>query len=329
MDEFRIITKERNEILMVEALNEELTKYRLPGAMSWKASTDLGKMLFHHFAGEGYDIWFSNYLMKQDTILMGKSDRSVLELHTHFTNSFQSIWNGFNEEGRFDRQYDLTYVPDVDTTGIFRKGLHYDTFDIHFHKEMLHPYSSYSPRLMQFLENVEKGKPARLCNIVRLLTPEMEECIRGILRYAYHDGLAERFIKGRVDELLILLVHHLSLLDKLPEPDPEERRKAGEVYKIIISDFSVYDSVETLARKVCTTEAKLQMAFKQVYGTTVGKFSREERLKKAHEVLMNTNEMLLTVALMVGYNDVGNFSTAFKQFFGYSPGHIRKRMKRQ
>ena len=236
MDEFRIITKERNEILLVETLNEELRKYRLPGAMSWMANTDLGKMFFHHFAGKGYDIWFSNYLMKQDTILMGKSDRSVLELHTHFTNSFESIWNGFNEEGRFDREYGLTYVSDVDTTGKFRKGLQYDTFDIHFHKEMLQPYVSYSPKLMTFLENVEKGKAVRLSNIVTLLTLDMENCIRAILSYACHEGLAERFLNGRVEELLIHLVYHLSLLDKLPEPDPDQVRKAGEVYKIIISD---------------------------------------------------------------------------------------------
>lgn len=129
-------------------------------------------------------------------------------------------------------------------------------------------------------------------------------------------------------ELLILLVHHLSLLDKLPQPDPEEVKKALDARRIILEDFSIYDSVETLARKVGTTEAKLQMTFKQVYGTTVGKFSREERLKKAHQILETKNEMLLTVALAVGYNDLGNFSTAFKQYFGYSPGSIRKRLKK-
>ncbi len=100
--------------------------------------------------------------------------------------------------------------------------------------------------------------------------------------------------------------------------------KAEAARKIIISDFSIYDTVEEISRKVGLSEQKLQHTFKQLHGTTVGKFSREERLKWAHEILITGNDILLSVAMSAGYNDVSNFSTAFKQYFGYPPGHINK-----
>lgn len=329
MDEFRIITPRQNELLIVNALPHELEKQRLPGAVTWTTQGDFGKMFFHHFAGNGFNIWYSNYLIKGPVRLIGKSDNSILEFHTQYSNIFTSKWNEFTQDPAHLKQYQLSFVPDVDTEGIFEGQGRYDTFDIHFQKEFLHPYAAFCPTLEHFLNDVENRNPSRLLRLVRFLTPEMEAVIKSILHYSYHEGLTSRFFEGKVHELLILLVHHTGLLDKLAEPDPAERRKAEQVRKIIVSDFSVYDSVEALARKVNMTEHKLQLTFKQVYGMTVGKYSKDERMKKAHEILMNSNEILLAVALMVGYNDAGNFSVAFKQYFGYSPGHIQKRLKKQ
>lgn len=328
MDEFRIITAEKNELAIVHAVHRDQLKFKLPCAESWITKGDFGYMLFNHFKGNGFDIWFSNYKIKKSVKLTGKSDNSVLELHTQYINSFPAKWNEFVSNVH-PKQYELTFTPDADTEAEFTGGLQYDTFDIHFDKQTLQQYAEFSPRLDCFLNDVEKSKASQLLNTVRFLTPAMEEVIRSILLYTYDDRLANRFIDGRVHEFLILFIHQLGLLDKMPQLDPVAKKKAEEVMKIILSDFSVYDSVEVLARKVGTTETKLQMAFKQLYGVTVGKFSREERLKKAHEVLISENDILLSVALMVGYNDAGNFSTAFKNYFGYSPGHIQKRLKHQ
>lgn len=329
MNELRILTDRGEERIILHELRVELKKYKFTGAQSMMTSGDFGQMLFHHFKGINFDIWYRNYMITNAVKLIGRSDDPLLEFHTAYNNHFSSKLNDFTAGSSCNKQYQLTYAPYVDTVAEFNNKGRYDTFDIHFYKEILYPYAEVCPMLANFLNSVENKRSVQLLNLVRILTAEMEECIRGILTYSKREQLAARFYEGKVHELLIHLVDHIGLIDKLPELDKQLCRKAEEARKIILSDFSVYDTVEELARKVVTTEAKLQLAFKRMFGTTVAKFSRQERLKKAHAILSTENEILLSVALMVGYPDPGNFSTAFKNYFKYSPGHIQKRAKLQ
>ena len=329
MAEFKISTTGGEPVQIVEGLPLDFKGRLLPGSRSMNASGKFGQMLFQHFSGEGFDIWFSSYLVKQRIKFIGGADDPVLEFHSHYTNNFSTGWAGLGEQTMHHKQFQLSFAPFIDTRGEFHAGKQYDTFDIHFYRQILQPYVAYCPRLGRFLENVERGKAASMLDLVLFLTPGMEQAIHEILSYSMYDGLAADFFKRRVEDLLVHMVYQIGRLDKAPFFDQSEIRKAEEVKKIILLDFSIFDSVEILARKVGTTEQKLQLTFKHLFGVTVGKFSKDERMKRAHDLLMFTNEILLSIALMVGYNDAGNFSTAFKNHFGYSPGHIQKRLKRQ
>jgi len=103
--------------------------------------------------------------------------------------------------------------------------------------------------------------------------------------------------------------------------------KAQQVHKIIIHDFEEYNTVEELARKAGTTELKLQLASKYLYGTTVSKFSRKARIKEGFRLLETTNYPLRVICTMVGYDDPANFSVAFRNHYGYWPGQILTRGK--
>jgi AraC-like DNA-binding protein len=327
MNEFRITTTDREEISLQSVTEKQAGVHLLPGAERMLAKGRFGKMLFQHVAGEGFDIWFSNYRMLQPVKLIGGSDLAILEFHAHYSNPFPTAWKGLGDGQLQHRQYQISYVPWVETEGLFPQGQSCDTFDIHFHREILQPYAEFCPRLGHLLEDVERRRPASMLEVVRFLSPGMEEAMRSMLNYAMHEGLLLQYFKGKVHELLVNMVHQVGLIDSMPTLSAAEIRHAEQAMKIILSDFSVYDSVEQLARKVGTSEHRLQMAFKYVYGTTVGKFSKEERMKRAHQILSETNEILLSVALSIGYNDPGNFATAFRNHFGYTPGTLQKRKK--
>lgn len=329
MNEFRILSPLKEQIQIVPALPEELNGHRLAGAEAIMAKGQFGKMIFQHFKGDDFDIWFSNYRLKVPIRFYGGTDEPLLEFHTQYTNSFKAHWKGLLDSNFYNRQYQLTFMREVETLGEFPSMKPCDTFDIHFHKSLLQPYAQYCPRLAKLLENVEARRSSNLLELVCFLSKGMEEAIHAMINYSMFDGLAGQFFTSRVHELLVHMVYHIGQIDKLPEIDPAEIKKAEEAHKLILSNFSVYDTVGELAAKVGTKEHKLQMAFKYRYGITVAKFSREERLKKAHEILSAENDILLSVALAVGYNDTGNFSTAFKNYFKYSPGHINKRLKKQ
>lgn len=139
--------------------------------------------------------------------------------------------------------------------------------------------------------------------------------------------LGDRFIYARVIDLLIQLVRHINEIHERPEINEIAIQRAEKAKQIILDDFSIYDTVEMVARKVGISEVNLQVAFKQRFAMTVGKFSKDERMKFAHNMLETTDDILLSVALAVGYNDPGNFSVAFKNYYGYSPGHIQRNKK--
>ena len=330
MKYFKLSTAERGEINLVNEFGTGGGKYRLPGNELWTANFDFGRIRLNPYRGNGYEIWYSRYEAENNFSLFTRSDSPLLMLYVQLNQNFEYSCNGMELAGRRG-QYGMINLPFVESCAQFTKGSTFETFAIHFGLDFLRPYAGYSPRLMKFLEMAEAKKTARLPDDACPLPPSMEDQVRAILAYPYHGGLADRFIEGRVNELLILLVHHLSLLDKFPAPDPLEAEKAEAAKKIISGDLSRFHSVEMLARRVHTTEAKLQATFRQLYGVTVGKFSRELRLKKAYELLHNeetSRETLLSISLAVGYNDVANFCNAFKQYFGYPPGSIHKRLKR-
>jgi AraC-like DNA-binding protein len=155
----------------------------------------------------------------------------------------------------------------------------------------------------------------------------MEQAAKAFFNSELKGPLADRFIYARVIDLMIQLVHHIIEIHDRPEVNEITIKHAEKAKQIILDDFSVYDTVEQVARKVGISEMDLQLAFKQCFGMTVGKFSKDERMKFAHNILETTNDILLSVALAVGYNDPGNFSVAFKNYYGYSPGSIQRKKK--
>ncbi|MFT5758693.1 MAG: transcriptional regulator GlxA family with amidase domain [Alteromonadaceae bacterium] len=79
-----------------------------------------------------------------------------------------------------------------------------------------------------------------------------------------------------------------------------------------------------LAAKMATNRNKLSKAFNVYLGTSVIKWLREQRMNKARELLHHTNIPIQEVAYQVGYDNAGNFSSAYRQVFALSPRQDRQ-----
>jgi AraC-like DNA-binding protein len=49
------------------------------------------------------------------------------------------------------------------------------------------------------------------------------------------------------------------------------------------------------------------------------------RMHQAQELLTNTDNLVKSIAYLLGYSDSFSFSAAFKRYTGYSPREFRKR----
>jgi AraC-like DNA-binding protein len=81
--------------------------------------------------------------------------------------------------------------------------------------------------------------------------------------------------------------------------------------------------LEDIAKTVFMSEAKFKTLFKKLYGQSFYDYYNTSKLNKARKEIMSGKYSIKEVAYKYGYNDVANFSTAFKKCFHFSPSEIK------
>lgn len=102
-------------------------------------------------------------------------------------------------------------------------------------------------------------------------------------------------------------------------------KKIRDVYQYILENLEEpLLSLKELAHSFGTNEFKLKQGFKQLYHTSVFRFQTEERLKRAHLLIRNSEMSLKTIAHIVGFKSYPHFSKIFKKRYGYNPSELLK-----
>jgi two-component system response regulator YesN len=83
-------------------------------------------------------------------------------------------------------------------------------------------------------------------------------------------------------------------------------------------------TINEVAQKMAITPSHLMHLFKQKTGSTFGEYLMTFRMKKAIELLTNTELNIAEVANRVGYQDSNYFSRIFKNFHGMAPSEFKK-----
>jgi len=82
--------------------------------------------------------------------------------------------------------------------------------------------------------------------------------------------------------------------------------------------------MEALAEALHTNEKRLSRAFRNVLGTTVFEYLRQERLKTACRLLRETSLSVTQIADELGFSTSANFATAFRSHTGATPSEYRR-----
>ena len=324
--ELQIVSRSGDEILLGNGIPPAYHKYRLAGSTPITTISDFGDMLFQHFAGAGFDIWYSVYGIRSPVTLIARADVAVLELHIPFKNQMTAKWDGIVHEEMAEKQFDLSFTPFVYNQADFGRIGEYHTFDVHYHKETLHPFAPYFPLLAKFLEKVEKGIPASLLGSTRFLSPEMIRVVNEMLQYDFLESLAPAFYESKAMELLILMLRNISGIqpsgEKFPHVSLEYAQAARE---LILSDLEHQYTASELARKTGTNVYTLKTTFRSLFGCSLFRFGEHARMDMARQLLLEGKNTVSEIAWLAGYPDVQNFSTAFKRHFHQRPTEIHRK----
>jgi transcriptional regulator GlxA family with amidase domain len=84
-------------------------------------------------------------------------------------------------------------------------------------------------------------------------------------------------------------------------------------------------STDEIAQLAGLSRRQLERLFKQYLGSLPSRYYLELRLKRARQLLLDTNHSIVQVGLMCGFSSGSHFSTAFGTLFGNTPREERQR----
>ncbi|PHN04568.1 helix-turn-helix domain-containing protein [Flavilitoribacter nigricans] len=86
-------------------------------------------------------------------------------------------------------------------------------------------------------------------------------------------------------------------------------------------------SVEHLAAEIGLSRSQLYRRLKRINGQTISQFIRQVRLEEAKTLLENDVGTTSEIAFQVGFNSPAYFHKCFNDYFGFTPGALKKRAR--
>lgn len=105
----------------------------------------------------------------------------------------------------------------------------------------------------------------------------------------------------------------------------EQAKLAKEVHSILTEDISKHISMREIALRLNTSESSLKNYFYAMFGMSVSKYMKKERLKKASALLTETRLPISDIAVNCGFSNQGRFAKIFKEEYGNFPLEYRRK----
>jgi AraC-like DNA-binding protein len=310
-----------------QQLDGENIKTGIEDEKDIKFVTPKGEIIYHeHTITEDLSILQGNYQLHDDVAISGHGDSSLLEMH--FNLSDQGIaYKNPTAASDFvaPMSGNITFLSAEDNHAKigFKKDIIYNTFDVHLPLDVLKKYEGESKTMDRLLHNIDNNKSATLAMDEIKVSAKIFGVMQDIKNCFYRGLTRKIYMESKVYELIALSHHSLDIEKEavhLAGNDVERIKFAAQLIRENIDN--PYTIVE-LARKVGVNQTKLKEGFKSVFGDTVFGYLQEIRMTKARHYLSDTSLSIQEISHLSGYQNVSNFSIAFKRIFGYPPTKLR------
>ena len=82
--------------------------------------------------------------------------------------------------------------------------------------------------------------------------------------------------------------------------------------------------IQSLCRKFMISRGKLQSGFRELVQSTVHAYITHQRIERAAQRLLKTNDSIKAIALGSGYQKQRSFNKAFKAIYKLTPASFRR-----
>lgn len=181
------------------------------------------------------------------------------------------------------------------------------------HDEVLQHYISLKTSSFN-LEPMDAGY-RELMNEVLGSPPEERTPINRVMLQNRIMLLVERFFTH--------LYHKLQNIEAPLQINNDEIQRIMDAEALLVKDFSVpAPTIAELARHSAMSETKFKNQFRKIYQSGPYEYFQKNRMQRARYLLLSRRYSVKETGLQLGYNNLSNFTIAFKKEFGLLPSEV-------
>lgn len=271
-----------------------------------------------------------NYQIDKNLILNSEIETPCLEMHFNLSNPICFGEKGAKVELVEPMQHNLLNLQGGKGFVEFEEDKTYETFDVHLYPGFLDQWYGKHKSLDVFMDCMRRQESSQLYEKAMQITPAMNRAIVELKACPFVGLTRKIYLEAKVYELFAL---QLDLCDVVANIGQKQVMKSSDIDKIhaakeyIRLNSGTPCSIIELAHKVGTNDYKLKKGFKELFGTTVFGYLQQIRMEQAHQFLLENEKTVGQIADFLGYQNLSNFTAAFKQYWGYPPSMILKNWK--
>jgi len=223
-------------------------------------------------------------------------------------------------------RHNIRYIPSVKSVHEVREGIEYNYFIAVISKEYyLNLIKRDSLLHRHFVEEIEKGRYVSFSEEDLMATHEMQHTISELIESKKTGEIRRLHTESRVVELLMYQFEQYN--DKRQHHDvsfnDEDVERLELARQILEQRIANPPTQKELAAEVLMSESKLRKDFKEYFSVTIHDYLTQIRMERARTYLLEDKLSVYEVALLTGFGHQNNFSSAFKKYYGISPGELK------
>ncbi len=132
-------------------------------------------------------------------------------------------------------------------------------------------------------------------------------------------------VRSELSEFIFLIWQHLDEKKKvITEKQFRDSGRIKVILEYIAEHYADAITMKEIAKSVAVSESECLRCFHNTIGTTPIQYLKSFRIKKAAELLSNTDMKIVDIGMMCGFQDMSYFAKAFRVIYGCTPSEYRQ-----
>jgi AraC-like DNA-binding protein len=313
-------------ITLTPIVPENIPGLLLPGSETTFCEREFGTMIIQEFNADHYSLRYAIFNFIKKVTLFFKEENSDLKTEIALKGAIKIKANAGKDVNLKQGEFALFRSSDNSRTILFEKGKEYRIFDTTYFAELLNELIESFPSLKDFINNTLLNNTKTAVRQLSFSSAKMIDLAYDILKCPHDESLRRLYFENKVNDQLFELI--AQAYKKEPAENGLTQMETSAVVKargIILKDITQHYTIPDISKQVQLNELKLKAGFKKIYGTGIFECLLEARMEGAKKLLIETDKPLKEIASLTGYEYLTNFAIAFRKYFGYTPGSVRKK----